>query len=149
MPQAIPAIIIAASAAVGAAGAISAGRASEKAAKYNAEVAEQDAIAAQKKATYDESIHRDKVKRLLSTQRAITGKAGLSMTGSPLLATLDTVEKGELDALAIRFGADISSQRSLSSAAASRLEGSAASTASKFKAGSTLLSGAARSYSAL
>jgi len=140
-------IIAGISAVVSAAGSIKAGKDQKAAAEYNAQVDEQNAIAATNKAAYDESIHRDKVKRLLSEQKAIIGASGVDISGSPLLATIDTIEKGELDALAIRYGGEVESQQYTSSATASRLEGQAASTASKYKAGSTLLSGASKSYS--
>ncbi|MDA3835565.1 MAG: hypothetical protein PF495_19510, partial [Spirochaetales bacterium] len=77
------------------------GRDAKKAAAYNAAVRDQDAIAAKKKAAYDSDIHRDRVRQILSKQKAIIGASGLDMSGSPLLATLDTAEKGELDAQAI------------------------------------------------
>jgi hypothetical protein len=141
MAAALP-FVMAASAAVSAIGAIQQGQDAKKAANYNAAVAEQDAIAAQNKAKYDEGLHRERIKALLSKQRAIIGASGADMSGSPLLATIDTIEKGELDALAIRQGGEIESRRYKNQAASSRLEGKSASRASMYKAGSTLLSGA-------
>lgn len=140
-PLVIPLLV--ASTAVSAGGAIYQGQQQKKAAEFNAQVAERNAVAAQNKAKYDEGIHRDRVKALLSKQRAIIGKSGLQLEGSPLLALLDTTEQGELDALAIRHGGDVQAARYRSSATASRMQGSAARTGSYLKAGSTLLSGAA------
>ena len=122
-------------------GDLKAGSDQQKATDFNAEVSEQDAIAAKKKAKYDEEIHRERVKSFLSKQKAIIGKSGVTIEGSPLLALLDTIEKGELDALAIREGGLVESQRFRSSATQSRIKGKAIRTGSFFDAGSTLLSG--------
>lgn len=159
MPQAIPYIMMAATA-VSAVGQIQQGQAnkasaqaSAAASEYNAKVNEQNAIAAENKAKYDEQMHREQVRALLSKQRAIIGKSGVTMEGSPLLATLDTVEKGELDALAIRYGGKVQSQQYRSGADISRMESSAylakgksAMTGALFGAGTTLLSGGASAY---
>lgn len=121
------AVVAAGSAAVAATGTIVSGIQQKKA-------ADADAKAAKQKAKYDESIHRDRVKRLLSKQRGIIGKSGVDISGTPLLATLDTIEKGELDALAIRQGGEATARRS-------KAQGKSALTGSLFSAGSTLLSG--------
>jgi len=129
--------------AVSAFGTIQAGQAAKSAAKYNAAVAEQAAKAASDKAAYDEQRHRESIRKLMSSQRALYGKSGLDMTeGSPLLVMEDTAAQGELDAMAIRYGGDIASARDRSAANLSRMQGAAAVTASYFQAGSTLLSGA-------
>ena len=146
----------AAAAAVVAAAVISAGagvysadaqrRAGNQQADYNAAVAEQDAKAAKAKAEYDEKAHRENVRKILATQRALYGKSGVSMEGSPLLVMEDTQKQGELDALAIRYGGDVASARSRSEANVARMTGrnnAYAAKAGYIQAGSTLLSGAA------
>lgn len=130
-------------AAVAAAGTVYSGVQQKKAADTNAAISEQNAIAAQQKAAYDEQMHREGVKKLLSAQRALYGKSGVEMAGSPLLVMEDTAAQGELDALAIRYGGDVNAARNRSAANLSRMQGSTAMTASYFQAGSTLLSGAA------
>lgn len=135
-----------AAAAVAAGGAVYAGDQQRKAANQNADIAEQNAIAAQNKAAYDETRHREGVRKLLSAQRALYGKSGVDMEGSPLLVMEDTAGQGELDALAIRYGGDIAAARDRSAANLSRMQGGAAQTASYFQAGSTLLSGASNAY---
>ena len=134
--------------AVSAVGQVIGGIQEKRAAEYNAQVQEQDAVAAEKKAKYDEGIHRERVKRLLSEQRATIGKSGVDIKGSPMLAILDTIEKGELDALAIRHGGKLQAQKSRSGATESRLRGKQAFTRSLFGAGSTLLSGGVKTYKA-
>jgi len=145
MPQAIP-FIMAATAVISAAGTIYQGQQAKKAANYNAAVREQDAIAAKKKAAFDADIHRDRVRQILSKQKAIIGASGLDMSGSPLLATLDTVQKGELDAMTILHGGDVQAARFRSDAVLSRMQGKSAQTSSYFQAGSTLLSGGTKAY---
>ena len=108
------------------------------------EVADRDAQAATQKAAYDEKIHRDRVRRLISTQRALFGKSGVDTAGSPLLVLEETAGKGELDALAIRYGGEIESERAKSRASLSKTTGRAALTSSFIGAGSTLLTGAAK-----
>ena len=141
-------IMMAVAAAASAAGTVYQGVQANKAAKYNANVREQDAIAANKKAEYDADIHRERIRQVLSKQKALIGAAGLDMSGSPLLATLDTVEKGELDALAIRHGGEVQGQRYRSEATLSRMQGKSAQTGSFFKAGGTLLAGGLKTYKA-
>jgi hypothetical protein len=120
-------------------------RAGNQQADYNAAVAEEDAKAAKAKAEYDEKAHRENVRKILATQRALYGKSGVSMEGSPLLVMEDTQKQGELDALAIRYGGDVASARSRSEANLARMTGRNNAYAAKggyIQAGSTLLSGA-------
>lgn len=148
MAAAAPIIIMALGTAVGVAGSIQAGKAQKAQADYNAKVAENDAIAAKQKAEYDASIHREKVAKLLSTQKALYGKSGVqSSSGSPLLVQNDTVTEGELDAQAILYGGDIEAGRSKSAASLYRMQGKQAKKASYYEAGSTLLTGAAKTMS--
>jgi hypothetical protein len=112
--------------------------------KYNQRVAERDAEAAEAKAAYDANIHRDRVRRLISTQRALYGKSGVELTGSPLLVLEDTAAQGELDALAIRHGGSTSAARSRSEGRLAAMEGRAGAIRGAGQAGSTLLSGYGR-----
>jgi hypothetical protein len=86
------------------------------------------------------------VRKLLSSQKAAYGKSGVDLAGSPLLALQETVEQGELDALAIRYGGDVDASRNRSAAEISRMEGKAARTSGYLQAGSTLLSGGVKAY---
>ena len=116
-------------------------------ASYNKAVADQAADAAEDKARYDENLHRERVRKLLSTQRALYGKSGVDIeTGSPLLTELDTVGQGELDALAIRYGGDVESARARSAGRLAKMEGKSKATASYIQAGSSLLSGGYDAY---
>jgi len=141
-------IALVASTAVATAGTLYSGEQQRKAASRNADIQEADARAATQRAEYDADLHREDVRRLVSAQRAAYGKSGVTMEGSPLLTIEDTIEKGGLDALAIRYGGDIAAARSRSAANLSRMQGSAAKTSSYFQAGSSLLAGAGNAYGA-
>ena len=134
------------SALTAATGTIVSADASRRAANQNADIAMQAAESAKNKAAYDEQMHRDRVQKLLSTQRALYGKSGVEMSGSPLLTMEDTASQGELDALAIRYGGDVAAAQNRSQANLSRMQGSNAMTAGYFSAGSTLLQGASSYY---
>ena len=139
-------IIMGASTAIGVGGQLYAGEQQRRAASYSADVAEQAARAAQEKAAYDEEMHRERIRKTLSTIRSLYGKSGVDMTGTPLLALEETAAQGEMDALAIRYGGDVAAARQRSEAALLKMQGKVASTSSYFQAGSTLLQGAGSMY---
>jgi len=139
-------VIMAATTAVSAGGTLYAGEQQRKAASYSADVAEQAARAAQERAAYDEEMHRERIRKTLSTIRSLYGKSGVDMTGTPLLALEETAAQGEMDALAIRYGGDVAAAQKRSEAARYKMQGGAARTSSYFQAGSTLLQGAGRMY---
>ena len=129
-----------------AAGTVVSADASRKAANYNADVAEQNAIAIKNQNEVNEQAHRDNIRKILSSQRALYGRSGVTMEGSPLLVQLDTAEQGELDALAIRYGGDVAAAKERSTANLYRMQGSQATTIGAINAGTTLLSGASSAY---
>ena len=135
-------VLSALSSVLSAGGSLYEGQEAKDAAEYNAKVLEQDAIAAENKADYDEDAYRKQVKSFLSEQKAIIGASGVDLSGSTLLATLDTIEQGELDALAIRAEGEEAVRGFMSAAELSREAGKTAETSSYFKAGSSLLTGA-------
>jgi len=127
---------------VGAAGAISQGQATANMARYNAQVAENEAVAARQQAAYEEERQRERAARLKSSTRAAIAKSGLDLEGSPLAVMEDTAVGAELDALAIRYSGSVAEARARSQAAMDRMQGQAAKTASYFSAGASLLNGA-------
>jgi hypothetical protein len=129
---------------VAAAGTTMSAISASNAAKYNADVAEQNAIAERNRAQYEENAHRRNVQKLLSAQRALYGKANVEMEGSPLLVMEDTAGQGELDALAIRFGGDIAAAKQRSAANLARMQGSSALTSGYVSAGTSLLTSASK-----
>jgi len=144
-PAAIAAII---AAVVAAASTMYASHEQSKAADYNKKVAEVEAENAQNKAAYEERAHRENLKRILSSQQALYGKAGVDMSGTPLLVMEESAEQGELDALAIRYGGDVAAARARSEANLYKMQSSSAKKTGYASAGSSLLTGAAKAYSA-
>jgi len=119
-------------------------REQSKWAEYNAAVAERDAETARMNAEYEAGIKRKETEKLLGRQRALYGKAGVTLEGSPLLLMAETAAEGEMDALMIERGGKLQAQRYRSEATLSRMKGSAAQRAGYWGAGSTLLTGASQ-----
>lgn len=109
MGAATPWVVMALTAASGAYAAYAqrtAARAEEAAANQNAKVAENAAADALQRGAAEEGRHRDRVRRLIGTQRAGIGASGIELeSGSPLELVSDTAALGELDALTIRSNA--------------------------------------------
>jgi len=123
------------------------GRATEAASEYNAQVAERQAQAATQKAAFDETARREKGRKLLATQRAASATTGATIGSfEPLFS--QTASDTELDALAIRYGGQIESERSLSQAGLYRYQGKQAKRSGILSAGATLLTGGAKAYGA-
>jgi hypothetical protein len=70
--------------------------------EYNAGVGEAEAQAIRRKSLYDENILRQEVRSVVSTQTARYGTSGVLMEGSPTEVVLDSIVRGERDALQIR-----------------------------------------------
>ena len=124
------------------------GQAQKKWGSYSAAVAERDAETARLNAEYEAGLQRKETQKLLGRQRALYGKSGVTLEGSPLLMMAETAAEGELDALMIERGGRTQAQGYRSEAILSRMKGGAAKRAGYYGAGSTLLTGAARGYSA-
>lgn len=123
-------------------GQIQAGRAQKAGYDYNAKVNEADAIAARQKAGREEEIHREKLSRLMGTQRAIFGAAGVDIgEGTPLSIAVDTMFQGEREAGFIKYGGEVEATKSLNEARINRYYGGVAKRSSIIGAGSTFLTG--------
>lgn len=109
-------------------GQLKAGRDQAAAFDYNARITE-------KKTNQAEFDSRQRLKRLISSQRALYAKAGVDLaSGSPLLVLAETAAEGEREALSIRSGGR-------SDADLQRIYGRQAGSAGIIGAGSTLLTG--------
>lgn len=119
------------------------GKQANKIAQYNAAVGEQEAVASEEKAAFDEAMHRDRVKKSISTLRARIGKSGVT---SPAQAEAieASIEAGELDALAIRHSGAIEAARARSGAKLERIRGKSAKRAGRIGAVTSLLSGGSK-----
>lgn len=140
---------------MGAAGQLQAGRAEEAEAEsarnmalYNAQVQEREAQAHRQKAAFEQRRQAGRGERVKSTLQAKLAAAG--GLGSPVAADLAAEQAAELELenLLIGFEGEVGAQRALSRAELDRLQGrvarrrgKAAVTASRFKAGTTLLTG--------
>lgn len=139
--MAIAAITSAVGTGISVMGQMEAGKAQQKWAEYNAAVAERDAETARLNAEYEAGLYRKDTERILSRQRALFGKAGVTLEGSPLLLMAETAAEGEMDALMIERGGKIQAERYRSEAMLSRMSGKMYRRAGYYGAGSTLLTG--------
>jgi len=139
---AVPFIMLAVTVAGGVYSAVEQKKAGEReqdAAEYNALISDQNAQAIKDKAAYDEEMHRERVKKLLKSQRALYGGSGVEMEGSPMMVQADTMDQGDMDALAIRQGGSVAAAQQRSQANLLRMRGGNAVQAANAQAGSTLL----------
>lgn len=138
----IAALVTATAAVVSAKNAQKAGEAEQEAYDYNAQVISKEAEETGKKYDVAELEHRDKVRRLLATQRALYAKAGVDLTsGSPLAVLGETAEEGEEAALALRHEGAVEVTRLRNQAQLSKYYGANAAITGKNTATTTLLSG--------
>jgi predicted lipid-binding transport protein (Tim44 family) len=79
--------------------------------KYNAQVAEQQATAAERANQINEDARLRELKTLQGYQRAATGAAGYAMTGSPLEVMIDSTYQYELDRGLRRYNTDVEAQQ--------------------------------------
>ena len=115
-------------------------------ADYNADIIRTEAEAEAERAKIEEARHREKINKFMGTQRAMYGKSGLSMEGSPLLVMEETAAQGELDAMLIRQAgqarvAELTAERNMV-----KMGGRQAFYGGLTKAGGSLLTGAAMYY---
>jgi len=150
--------MMAASAVVGAIGAMDSANASAsnynaqaQAAQTNATIARNNAQGAQRAANANEEASRRKSAYALSQQRAAIGQSGVAFEGSPLDVLGQSVGNAELDALNIRYqgqlqAANYLNQGMMSDAQAGAYQQSAsnAEDAGELGAATSLLSGGAK-----
>ena len=148
-PPVIMAVAAVASAAVGAASAISSGMQQKKAAQLNANIARGQAEQARKAAEERADMYRRNAARRMATMRARMGASGIEMeTGSPLLALMDSASEAKRDELRILHGGEAQAWAFEQESKAQTFAGKNAMTAAWGQAGSSLLSGASRAYRA-
>lgn len=148
-PMVVVAVMMAVTAAVGAAGAMSQARNEKKMFEYNARVKEADGLAARQSAEFEEMQHRLNFDRFRGEQTVSLFAGGGTMEGSPLLAMEENAANAELDAMAIRRSGTIAESRAKSEAALNRMQGAAAMQAGSYQAVGTLLGGLAKAGSAM
>lgn len=120
-----------------------AGEAADKTAKFNAQVESNNAQAAAEQAQAQATQVR-RINRLrLGSQRAATAKSGVDLSGSSADIFTDTAQQGELQALSELYAGQREASFYQSQGQAQRFEGQTALQASRYRAGSSLISGAA------
>lgn len=154
-PITLLAATAATSSALGIAGAISSGNAASanaesaaNAADYNAEVDRQRATVAYQQGNANEEAQRRQAAQVLGRQRAATAQAGLDLaSGSALDLYQQSATNAELDALNIRYGADLQARGAQQqgvldemSASQQRMNASSALTGGYLNAGAAALS---------
>ena len=138
---------IIAAAALGAVAAQQQGQAANDQAQFSATINEQQAAKEREVAAGKEEDFRSLNSRLFAERRAGLGAAGVAQaTGSPLLAAGDFAAEVELQALRIREGGEVNASRLEQQAELTRKAGKNAQTQGFFRAGSSLLSGAAQAF---
>lgn len=115
----------------------------ERAARnMQAEALDAQAAQVERKGISEEAVSRARLKKLMSSQRALYAKAGVDLSsGSPLTVLAATAYEGDKEAAGIRLNTQEESQGIRSGADLQRFYGRQASKAGRTRAKSTLLSG--------
>ena len=129
---------------VSAASAVQQGKSAQNLANYNAQIAQNDAIAARQKAEFDARAQERQAKLFAGTQRA-----SMAGTGGELLDMGDvrdmSAEEAELENLAIRYGGEMGYRAGQQKATVASFEGAVAKQKATGQAASSLLTGASSS----
>lgn len=150
--------LLAASTAISAVGAISAGeaqadqqRAAAAAAEYNANIQQQQAAAASSQASAREDLQRKQARDIIGRQMASTAESGSNLNGSAADLFRQSLFDAETDALNIRYEGELNRVGLTNQAALTRYEAgalreaaSAASTSGYLSAAGALAGGAYR-----
>lgn len=122
-------------------GASSSAQAQQEAGRAEQDAYNVNAALAKQKGEQEEEISRDRLRRLMATQRTLYAKAGVDLSsGSPLSLLVATKAEGEKEALNIRIGAQ-------KEAAVDEWSGVLANKTAQTKSRSTLLTGLAQTAS--
>lgn len=124
---ALPVILMVASTAVSAIGAISQGNAAAASNRYNAQVAEQNSVAAQQQAAASAAIQQEQSRKAIGASVAAYGASGFTTEGTPLDILANSASSAERDRQNILYkgqlqAAGYQSQAELDRASASNAE---------------------------
>ena len=120
------------------------GQAQARSAKFNAAIAEQNAVLARQTAAADAEKRRRELARATGRTRARFGTAGLTVEGSPLETLGDLTAEGELSARNALFDGEIEARRFQSQSSLLRSQARDARTSGFLRAGTSLLFAGAR-----
>ncbi len=125
-----------------------AGQAAKATSKYNAKLAENEAIAKEQQAHIESQQMRQDQKRLAASQRAGFAKGGAVITtGTPLLLMAEQAGIAELDILNQQRNRAMEATSLRSEASLSKFQGSQAARAANIQTGATVIGGAAKAKS--
>lgn len=137
-------MISAIGAAVSVVSAIGSGMAQRDSAKYNAQVAENNAIAARQQATANAEAQQRDARLRIGQMEANYASSGVSLEGSPLEILEQSARNSEMDRLTILYGGELRAGNYGAEAQLNKSRASSAMTSGFIRAGSELMSGAAR-----
>lgn len=140
-------VILAAAAAASAYATYQAGQDQKKIAGRQAEAMNDRARYEREIAAANEAAYRKKTDRLLASQRAAFGAAGVDFAGTALDVSEETAGEAELQAQRIRSGGEATAIQLGNQANLTRWSGEAGARTATIRAGATALGGAARASS--
>lgn len=129
-------------------GTLQAARAESNAAKYNAQVAQNNAAAARSQADADARRQRILADKALGGIRAATGASGVTMEGSPLDVLGESAATAALDVLNIKYKGEMRARGFDSDATLYGYRARSARKQGNLAAAGQLLSGASKVYDA-
>lgn len=128
-------------------GSITAGNAADKAAKRNGALLDAQATETRRATVDRENLNRDRSARALSDQRAALLANGVDPTsGTALLATSQSAQDAEMDALTLRYEGLMQARNQNMEADNTRYQGKVAKRQSRISAVSSLLMASASGY---
>lgn len=127
-------------------GALSSANSEANAAKFNSRVEDVQAKQANDQGAYRAGLEAKKTIQDVATQQAGSAQSGMESSGSVLDILHQTTSQGHLDAMTAIYNGDVNATSFRNDAMLSRKRANAATTAGYFKAGSTILNGAADIY---
>ena len=129
-------------ASVSAYSALQQGKAAEQAGKFQAELAAQDVAAIDTESEFEQRDLRVEGRKLRARQLLQFAKGGVVPgTGTPLLVAEDTAAEGEKDIGRQRYGYGLQKRSAYARGSLAKREGKSAKRASRWQAGSSLMTG--------
>lgn len=114
--------------------------------KYNAAVAEQNAVQARLQAASSAKIQREQSERLLGAQQAAYGASGITMEGTPLDVLANSATNAERDRQTIMYKGNLQAAGYQDQAQLDRYQATNELNQGYMKATGTLLGGASKAY---
>lgn len=125
-------------------GTVASASAQSQGLKAQAAFNERQAMMEEQRTAYEVQRERENAQRLMARQRAGYLSSGLALEGTPTAVIADTASEAALDIAAIQYGGQVRGSNLRTQAQIDRANASAARTAGFIGAGSSLLSGIAK-----